>query len=124
MKKIWIGVLALTVFFVVAGSVLFSGSPSNNNTPLPSSYEYFWGDGCPHCANVAEFFSTWEGRDKVSIDKKEVWSDKNNALLMKERVTYCKLSLSGMGVPFLFTPEGKCIEGDGAIIEFFKGLEL
>ncbi len=126
MKKLFVPfLLGVTLIIIVGGVFLFSNKKGEPETsPLPSSYEYFWGDGCPHCANVEEFFSTWEGRDKVAIDKKEVWSNRNNALLMRNRAVYCKLPLDTLGVPFLFTPEGKCINGDEAIIEFFKGLEL
>ena len=126
MKKFFLPALLLATLIIIVGGVfLFSKQTSQTQaTPLPSSYEYFWGEGCPHCANVEDFFSTWEGRDKVSIDKKEVWKDKKNALLMRERAIYCKLPLNDLGVPFLFTPEGECIGGDEAIIEFFKGLKL
>jgi hypothetical protein len=73
---------------------------------------------------VEEFFSTWEGKDKVSIDKKEVWKNRENATLMRQRASSCNIPLDSLGVPFLFTPEGRCIEGDEAIIEHFKGLSL
>lgn len=126
MKKFFLPFLLLVTLLLILGGVFLFSKEKLVSEPssLPSSYEYFWGDGCPHCANVEEFLSSWEGREKVSIDKKEVWSDKKNALLMRDRATYCKLPLNTLGVPFMFTPEGKCIEGDVAIIELFKGLEL
>jgi glutaredoxin-related protein len=124
MKKFIIAVVALTVFFAVAGSVFLGGNSSSSTPTLPTSYEYFWGEGCPHCANVEEFFSAWEGKDKVSVDKKEVSKNRQNALLMRERAAYCNLPSDNLGVPFLFTPEGKCITGDEPIIEYFKGLNL
>jgi len=126
MKKLFLPFLVLVTLVIIVGGVfLFSKEKGESETsPLPSSYEYFWGDGCPHCANVEDFFSSWDGRDKISIDKKEVWNDRKNALLMRERAIYCKLPLNTLGVPFLFTPEGECLEGDEAIIELFKGLEL
>lgn len=127
MKKFFLPIIGvLTLLIIVGGIFLFSNQKpaTSSTTPLPTSYEYFWGDGCPHCAKVDEFFTSWEGRDKVSIDKKEVWKDRNNALLMRERATYCKLPLDNLGVPLLFTPDGKCIGGDEPIINFFKGLNL
>ena len=125
MKKFFLPLLGVATLIIIFGGIfLFSKDKPAESAPLPSAYEYFWGDGCPHCANVEEFFSTWENRDKVSIDKKEVWNDKKNALLMRERAAYCKLPLNNLGVPFLFTPEGKCIGGDELIIQHFKELKL
>ena len=77
MKKfpILIGIISLVI--IVGGIFLFTKKQNTSSVstppPLPASYEYFWGDGCPHCVNVEEFLTTWEGKDKVSIDKKEVF---------------------------------------------------
>ncbi len=111
-----------TLIIIVAGVFLVSKSGSVKNMPLPSSYEYFWGNGCPHCANVQAFFDSWDKKDQVNINKLEVWNSPANAKLMQERAKYCGIAPSGMGVPFLFTPEGKCLSGDTPIIEFFKSL--
>jgi len=127
MKKFPLLIGLITIVVIVGGIFLFSKSnnSSSNSTPppLPTSYEYFWGDGCPHCTNVEEFFKTWEGRDKVSIDKKEVFNNPTNNKLFKARGAYCNIKQNEMGVPLLFTPEGKCITGDVTIIEFFKNLK-
>ena len=126
MKKFFLpAVGALTLLIIVGGILFFSKeTPKPTPLPLPTSYEYFWGDGCPHCEVVDEFFSSWENRDKVEIDKKEVWSSAANAKILQERATYCGIRPSEVGVPFLFTPEGKCLSGDAPIIDFFKNLSL
>ncbi|OGM09758.1 hypothetical protein A2W13_01070 [Candidatus Woesebacteria bacterium RBG_16_36_11] len=126
MKKFPLIIGLITIVVIVGGVLLFSknNSPSNSTPPpLPTSYEYFWGEGCPHCVNVEEFIKTWEGRDKVSIDKKEVFNNSANNKLFKQRGAYCNIKQNNMGVPLLFTPEGKCISGDVAIIDFFKSLK-
>ncbi len=118
------GILTLLVF--VGGVFLFSGKGSssrNPQTPLPSSYEYFWSVTCPHCAKVQEFLDSWEGTDKIQVEKKEV-RERANSLLMAERAKYCGISTQNLGVPFLFTPKGKCIEGDEPIINFFKEMQF
>ncbi|KKR62897.1 hypothetical protein A2210_00370 [Candidatus Woesebacteria bacterium RIFOXYA1_FULL_40_18] len=113
----------VTLLIIFGGVFLFSRPQSQtSDTPLPTAYEYFWGDGCPHCAIVEEFLNSWEGKDKIAIDKKEVWNNRENASLLNQRVKSCSLNLNEVGVPFLFTPEGKCITGDTPIIDFFKSL--
>ena len=117
----------LTLLVLVGGIFLFSGNKEVSPEPAPATptaHEYFWGDGCPHCEVVEEFFSTWENRDKVAIDKKEVWSSAANAKILQQRAEYCGIRPSEVGVPFLFTPNGKCLSGDEPIIDFFKNLPL
>lgn len=121
MKKFAVIVGAITLLLIVGRAFLFSNS-QDSSFQLPTSYEYFWGDGCPHCANVEEFFDAWEKKDQININKLEVWSSAANANLMRQRAKYCSLDTSKLGVPFLFTPEGKCLTGDTEIIDFFKSL--
>ena len=126
MKKFFLPFLLLATFIIVVGGAFFfsKDKPAPEPLPLPSSSEYFWGDGCPHCVVVEDFLSGWEGRDKVQIEKMEVWSNAQNARRLQERATYCGLKPSEVGVPFLFTPEGKCLSGDEPIINLFKSLSI
>ena len=95
------------VGFILLFSFAFSVSAQEKTELI-----YFWGDGCPHCANVQAFFDTWEKKDQISLTKLEVWNNRDNASLMAERAKSCNINPSGMGVPFLVTPEGKCLTGD------------
>ena len=119
-------VIALvTIIIFIGGIFLFSKNQTTPaSLPLPENYQYFWGNGCPHCANVEKFLESWNMRDKVKIDKYEVWGNRDNANLMSSRASYCKLNLTNLAVPMLFTPDGKCIEGDEPIIDFLKNLNL
>ena len=65
---------------------------------------------------------TWEKKNQTDIVKLEVWSNPANARLMRERAKTCGLDTSQLGVPFLVTPEGKCLTGAESIIELFKSL--
>ncbi len=122
--------LTLPLIIVVSLGILIVGAfaltkQSNSPTPLPSYFEYFWGDGCPKCETVEEFLNSWEKKDEVQIVKKEVWNNQINANLMLERARYCGINPNqGLGVPFLFTPEGQCIIGDAPIIDYLEGLNL
>lgn len=95
----------------------------NTNIPPIAGYEYFWGDGCPHCAVVAEFLATWEGKDKIKIEKKEVWKNTANSRVLGARAVNCGIPKDELGVPLLVTPEGQCIVGDQPIIEHLKNLD-
>ena len=128
MKRFPLLVGLVSILIIIGGALIFSNdSDSNSDTtppPLPDSYEYYWGEGCPHCTNVEEFLSTWEGRDKVQIDKKEVYKDQDNIDLFESRVEFCELPNNQVGVPFLFTPEGECVVGDTPIINLFEQIQF
>lgn len=119
MSKAGIVLIIITLFVMGGGAYLFSKPVV---IPEISGYEYFWGDGCPHCKLVAEFMETWEGKDKIKINKLEVWNNTKNASLMNERARVCNIKRTEMGVPFMITPDGKCLAGDQPIIDHFKSL--
>jgi glutaredoxin len=123
MKNKFLLLTLLGTFIIIVFGVIFLSKSSPPSLPLPSSYEYYWGEGCPHCANVEEFLETWERKDQVEIEKKEVYQNKENANYLAQRAAYCKLNTNTIGIPFLFTPDGKCITGDEPIIELLKSLK-
>lgn len=90
----------------------------------PATYEYYWSQTCPHCANVAKFMDSWEGRDKIQMEKFEVNESRDNAVKFYERGTLCNISKNELGVPLLVTPEGKCFMGDTPVIDYLSSLDL
>ena len=80
---------------------------------------FFYGDGCPHCAKVEEYFKKNDIQDKISFDKKEVYHNKNNASELAIKAKQCGLTTNSIGIPFLWTGK-KCLIGDENIINFFK----
>lgn len=110
-KKILIAIAVVAILVFVLKPVTY---------PLPANLTYYWGDGCPHCKIVEDFISTWDKKDIVKIDKKEVWNNVANAKELKARYEYCKVPQSQMGVPLLFTTDGKCFSGDTPIIDYLK----
>jgi glutaredoxin len=123
MKKFLLIAILATAFIVGGGVYLFSKN-TRGSSQTPTGYEYFYGNSCPHCANVEEFLKTWDGINKISLEQKEVWYNKDNANLMYSRAASCGIARSELGVPLLVTPEGKCIGGDTPIIDYLKGLNL
>lgn len=126
MKRFVLIAVILTLVIVVGGIFLTSkgqNSNSSGNYPLPADLTYYWGDGCPHCKIVADFLSTWDKKDTVKIDKKEVWNNPAYAKELKTRYEYCKVPQSQMGVPLLFTPDGQCFSSSQPIIDYLKNIK-
>lgn len=125
MKKFTIIAVILTVVIMVGGVFLLSKRQDSNSPssyPLPTNFTFYWGNGCPHCKNVEDFISSWNKKETVKIDRKEVWNNAANAREMQARYEYCKTPPSQMGVPLLFTPDGKCYSGDTPVIDYLKNL--
>lgn len=126
MTKTGIIAIIVTIIILVGGAFLIAKPEAPTVIPEREVgvYEYFWGNGCPHCAIVAEFYDKWEKKDSIKINKYEVWYDKNNAKIMEDRFSKCNPvpPKSQMAVPFLVTPDGKCLVGDTPIIDIYKSL--
>lgn len=122
------GIIAtiVTIILLVGGAYLFTRPEKPVVIPEKEAgtYEYFWGNGCPHCAAVQEFYDKWDKKDSIKIKKYEVWYDKTNEKIMESRFNSCnpKPSDSGMAVPLLVAPDGKCYMGDSPIIDLYKSL--
>lgn len=85
---------------------------------------FYWGIGCPHCENVENWLKENNILEKVKINFKEVYYNKENQTdLYDTAKKYCPeiISNGGIGVPTGFSPtEKKCIQGDTPIIDFLK----
>lgn len=146
MKKMLTGAFCLTLALVLSGcstekstqegSKQNSPSKTNSNetskptasTNTPASEKnyvisdgdivLFWGEGCPHCANVEKFLTdNKELADKLKIRQFEVYGDKEAQKLFVAKAKEC--GLSSLGVPTLYR-DGKCSQGDVPIIEELK----
>lgn len=124
----------ITTLLIVGGAYLLtSGSPTQESASGEvaaiqdennQDYEYYWGDGCPHCEIVAEFFDTWEDYEAANITKYETWNNPSNSARLTKRANECGIPSNRAGVPLLYTPEGECIIGDTPIIDHFKSLNF
>lgn len=125
MNRFGILIIISSLLILGGGAFFFtkSGKPADIPQRVAGTYEYFWGNGCPHCTKVAEFFDSSDKDESVKLTKYEVWYDKNNAKMMEDRYNKCDPKPTGaMSVPFLVTPEGKCLVGDQPIIDLFTSL--
>ena len=105
MNKFFRGILLFLLLIMVPISVQ---AKSKYNIYL------FYGDGCPHCAELEEFFEDYlEEFDNVELIKYEVWnSAENRELLVKVQD---ELNNHSSGVPYL-------VIGDKAISGYSKGV--
>jgi glutaredoxin len=104
---------------IVAGIVLLFLAKNLSNASGDGKLIFFYGNGCPHCANVEKFFADNDVKAKIQFAEKEVYNDQNNATEMGVYAQKCGLDLKTLGVPFLWTGS-KCLVGDQPIIEFFQ----
>jgi glutaredoxin-related protein len=129
MKKFGAVTILLTAAIIIAGALALTKPQSNTEkeTPKPTQatdnyYEYYYGETCPHCANVSEFLETWDKKDQFNIEKLEVYNNQENATSLGLRARECGYDTTQIGVPFVYTPDGQCIIGDTPIIEYFQNL--
>lgn len=121
------GIIAIVVTILILGGGAYFLTKPAKPIDIPQReanvYEYFWGNGCPHCKVVQDFLDTWDKKDTIKLTKYEVWYDKANAKIMEARYNSCLEKPQGqMAVPFMITPDGKCLVGDEPIINLFKSL--
>ncbi len=79
----------------------------------------YYGEGCPHCANVDQFISDNDLHSKISFPEKEVFYNQANGQELAQRAAACGLPTDSIGVPFLWDGH-QCYVGDVDIINFFK----
>ena len=97
-----------------------AGASTIQSTP-GSDIVLFIGKGCPHCEKVEKYIKDNKIDEKVKFDLKEVWYNKDNAVVMQEKADVCKIPKDQLGVPLLFDgPNSKCYVGEIEITDFFN----
>ena len=112
--------ILLIIGIIILAAIIFVFYQKNKLTNTTTSdIILFYGNGCPHCANVDNYIQENNITSKIKIDKKEVFDNKNNNNLMIKKVKECKIEGTEIGVPFFYY-KGQCFYGDADIINFFK----
>ncbi|MDD5103172.1 MAG: hypothetical protein PHX93_02110 [Candidatus Peribacteraceae bacterium] len=109
-----IGGIAVIVFLA---AVFFIARSSGS--ALPGGMVLYYGDGCPHCANVEAFVQGNDVESKVSFSRKEVYLNKSNARELARVAKHCGLPTDSIAVPLFWTAT-QCLTGDKDIIAFFQ----
>jgi glutaredoxin len=118
------GIIIGAIVAVIIGIIIWMGvqedavAPTVDTTFNTEGITLFYGDGCPHCKDVEEYIAQNDIKNKVTFTELEVWKNKDNAKMMEEAATICKLDLKTIGVPFVFA-QGQCYIGGPDVQEFF-----
>lgn len=68
--------------------------------------QFFWGNGCPHCAEAEPFLEDLQARyPDLVIQKYEVWYNADNQALYKQTADTLKVPENGRGVPLIVIGE-------------------
>ncbi len=117
-KYIYAGIGILVLTFVVASVFIFSNENNQSVTgnvisessdlagnPDKVTIYFFWGDGCPHCAEEKPYLEDWEEKygDKIEIKMFETWKNSDNVPLFQEAAK--AYGIQARGVPTTFIGE-------------------
>ena len=78
-----------------------SVSPTSHPIQKSIVIYFFWGQGCPHCAEEKIFLSEISKKFPVIIRDFEVWYNKDNASLLNKMAKSYKSKTSGVPVTFI-----------------------
>lgn len=111
MKKTLIFSFIISVFFLIGVSSVYA-------TEIGNIY-FFYGTGCPHCAQVEKFFEDGKLFDTYPIDKREIYFNRDNAILFNDILDRLNIPSNERGVPTVVIGD-KVLVGDKPIMENFK----
>ncbi|MCR4326609.1 MAG: hypothetical protein NUV52_03065 [Candidatus Roizmanbacteria bacterium] len=108
--------LVLIIIITILLAAIVYGSKGNTSRDLV----FYYGNTCPHCADVEEWMKKNNIEKKIKIVKKEVYENKVNAMELEKKAKSCGLATDSIGVPFLYTPEGECLLGTPDIVNYLR----
>jgi len=108
-KKIFL----IIVLFLLSINTLFFVEASKS-----SSIYFFYGQGCPHCAQVESFFEENNLYKRYPVEKKEIYFNKDNAFLFNTLLGSSQIPSTERGVPAVILGS-KVLMGDKPIIDNF-----
>ncbi len=99
-KKVFLPLLLLVIFLVLLwpNPALANPNRADSETPI----YFFWGDGCPHCAEEEIFLNALvEKYPQVIIQDYEVWYDKANLEILKKVAAVMGFEPTGVPVTII-----------------------
>ncbi len=114
MPKFFKAILSLVLLVGLSLKLSFLSLAVEESKPI-----FFYGQGCPHCAKVEQFFNQHHLRDKVVW--REVYHHPDNAKEFNQIAAKLNIPLNQRGVPFLYFPgTNQYLLGDEPIIQHFQ----
>ena len=99
--------------------VLFYATPIvSASAKEPSTIYLFYGTGCPHCAEVESFFDEQDLLYRYPVEKKEIYFNRDNAILFNKLLSERGVPTEEQGVPAVVVGD-KVMIGDKPIINSF-----
>lgn len=108
MKYVW----WILVFVIGMMSVSFA-----------QEYILFYGNGCPHCGQVEQYFDEHDVQEQFDLEMREIYFNRDNLVVLQGYLEKLGLDTHQIGVPFLVVNnlnECSYINGSLSIIAFFQ----
>lgn len=125
-KKIILTTVLISVIILIFSYILVSSAgkkeeKNSQSSILPSKEKiiFYYGNTCPHCAEVEEWMKKEKIEEKIKIEKKEVYQNQANAQELSLVAQNCGLDPKAIGVPFLYA-DGKCYIGTPEVEKVLK----
>ncbi|MFW5888654.1 MAG: glutaredoxin family protein, partial [Patescibacteria group bacterium] len=114
MKKILFAIFIFAFLFLGANSLISQGKAPLGAEPAlaaePTTVYFFWGEGCPHCAEEKSFLEDMEEEyPDLEVKMFETWNDQENAQLFREMAA--AYNTQARGVPATFIGDSDPIVG-------------
>lgn len=121
-------IITLLIIILIAGLMSLVVIVSNNKEKQVAEQKiealknsepiFYYGNTCPHCKEVEEWFKANQVEEKIQFAQKEVYDDRQNAAELTKVAESCGLDTTSIGVPFLYA-DGQCLIGSPDIINYF-----
>lgn len=104
--------------FIILFVVIVASFFSSHSTFAASEIYFFYGTGCAHCAKVEQYFEKEQIYQKYAIEKKEIYSNRDNAQFFNQLLDAKNIPAADRGVPTIIIGD-TILVGDQQIIDQF-----
>lgn len=108
----------IATLLVVSPVVHLQTTPTLEALGAQEKIIYFYGNGCPHCADVDAYFKSEDIYSKYNIEKREIYSNGQNAILFNQVMDELGVPTRQRGVPTILIGD-KTLVGGASIISNF-----
>lgn len=109
----------LLLLLSLAGLVLVAAKSAN--AQQTTCVNYFYGQGCPHCAQVEPLISELSDLNEVTLKKYEIYNNRENSLLLDSHFEKYSVPVPKRGIPIVFVGD-KYLVGDKPILNNLKNV--